>query len=150
MEIREVYDKLCENGVLKEEYKIIEWKGLTHALDFPSVFKTEWIIIVLSQIHDGSWWLEGGPIKITKRIIHRVTSCQTLDRLKTLRSDLKEVIEKKIGAKWNKRGMKIDIIVDPLLNFSIKVISHKLYQSSILNSVPYVGVLWGKEHTRWI
>ena len=29
MEIRDAYKKLCENGVLKKEYKIIEKKGLT-------------------------------------------------------------------------------------------------------------------------
>ena len=69
-------------------------KGLTRALDFPNVFKIEWIKIVFSEIHDGSLWLEGVPIKITKRIIHRVTGYPTLDRPKTLRSDSKEVIEK--------------------------------------------------------
>ena len=41
MEIRQAYEKICENGVLKDEYKIIERKGLTHALEFPTVFKTE-------------------------------------------------------------------------------------------------------------
>lgn len=35
MELREAYGKLCDNGVLKEEYKIVKWKGLTHALAFP-------------------------------------------------------------------------------------------------------------------
>ena len=39
MEIREAYDRLCENGVLKEEYQIIERKGLTHALEFPIIFQ---------------------------------------------------------------------------------------------------------------
>ena len=29
MEIREAYDRLCDNGVLKEEFKIIERTGLT-------------------------------------------------------------------------------------------------------------------------
>ena len=29
MEISQAYDRLCENGVLKEEYKIVESKGLT-------------------------------------------------------------------------------------------------------------------------
>ena len=59
MEIREAYDRLCKNGVIKEEeFKIVERKGLTHALDFPSIFKIEWIKIVLSQIDDGSLWLE--------------------------------------------------------------------------------------------
>ena len=79
MEIRESYNKLYDNSVLKEEFKIIERKGLTRALDFLNVFKTEWIRIVLSQIHDGSLWLDNGPIKITKRIIHRATDYPTLD-----------------------------------------------------------------------
>ena len=110
MEIREYYDRLCENGVLKEEYKIVETKGLTRALEFPTVFKIEWIRLVLSRIHDGSLWLEDGPIKISKRIVHRVIGYPTLDQPKTLRSDSREVIEKNIGAKWNKRAMNIDII----------------------------------------
>lgn len=29
MEIREAYEKLCIDGVLKDEYKIVERKGLT-------------------------------------------------------------------------------------------------------------------------
>ena len=49
---------------------------------------------MLSQIHDGSLWIENGPIKINRRIIHRVTGYPTLDQPKTLRSDLKEVIER--------------------------------------------------------
>lgn len=40
MEIREAYGKLCENGVLREEFKIVEKKRLTCALDFPNIFKT--------------------------------------------------------------------------------------------------------------
>ena len=40
MGIREAYDRLCENGFLKDEYKIVETKGLTHALEFTIVFKT--------------------------------------------------------------------------------------------------------------
>ena len=39
MEIREAYKKLCDNSALKEEFKIVEIKGLTQALDFPNVFK---------------------------------------------------------------------------------------------------------------
>ena len=99
MKIRDAYDRLCENGVLKDEYKIVETKGLTHALEFPTVFKTEWIRLVLSRIHDGSLWLEDGLVKISKRIVHRVTGYPTLDWPETLRSDSKEVIEKNIGAK---------------------------------------------------
>ena len=41
MEMRDSLKQLCDNGVLREEYKIFEKKGLNHALDFPQVFKTE-------------------------------------------------------------------------------------------------------------
>ena len=87
MEIKQAYDRLCENEVLREEFKIVEKKGLTHALYFPNIFKTEWIRILLSRIHDISVWLDNGPIKITKRIIHRVTGYPTLDWPKTMRSE---------------------------------------------------------------
>ena len=99
MEIREAYDKHCVDGTLKDEFKIVETKGLTHCLEFPIVFKIEWIRLVLSRIHDGSIWLEDGLLKITKKIVHRVTGYPILDRPKTLRSDCKEVIEKNTGAK---------------------------------------------------
>ena len=89
MEIIQAYEKLCVDGVLKDKYKIVERKGLTRALGFPTAFKTEWVRIILSRIHDGSLWLEDAPIKISKRIIHRVTGYPTLDRHKTLRSDSK-------------------------------------------------------------
>ena len=42
-----------------------------HALDFPQVFNTEWINIVLRWIHENQIWLENGPIRIAKRIIHK-------------------------------------------------------------------------------
>ena len=58
MELRDAYDKLCDNGILKEEFKIVEKKGLTRALDFPIAFKMEWIKKILSQIHNGYIWLE--------------------------------------------------------------------------------------------
>ena len=122
MEIREEYGRLCENEVLKEEYNIFERKGLTHALDFLNVFKTEWIKIVLSRIDDNSIWLDNGPIKITKKIFHRVTGYPTLDRPKTMRSDAKEVIERNIGAVWNKIEMSIDTIYDPLIDFAMRLL----------------------------
>lgn len=79
MEIKQAYDRLCKNRVSKEKFKIVERKGLTHALDSSIVFKTKWIKKFLSRIHDGCLWLEEGPIKISKRIIHRVTRHPTLD-----------------------------------------------------------------------
>ena len=108
--------------MLKEEFNIVENKGLTHALDFPTTFKIEWIKIVLSRIHNRCIWLEGGPIKINKRVIHRVTRFPTLDRPRALQSDSKEIIEKNTRAKWNKRGMTIDTITDPLVNFCVRVL----------------------------
>ena len=65
MEIREAYDKICVDGALKNEFKIVETKGLTHCFEFPIVFKIEWIRSVLSRIHNGSIWLEDGPMKIS-------------------------------------------------------------------------------------
>ena len=79
MKIREEYERLCENGALKEEYNIAEKKGLTCTLNFPNVFKTKWIKIVLSRIHDISIWLENGIVKITNKIVHRVAGYPTLD-----------------------------------------------------------------------
>ena len=62
------------------------------------------------------------------------------------------MIEKNIGAVWNKRDMTINKITDPLVEFFVRVISHKFYQSSRLNSVPYIVVDVGykivkKDHT---
>ena len=98
MEIHQAYDKLCKNRVLKEEFNIVEKKGLTHALDFPMIYKTEWIRIVLRKIHDGCLWLEGELVKLIKRIMHRVIGYPNLDQPNTLRSDSKEVIEKNTRA----------------------------------------------------
>ena len=36
--------------------------------------------------------------------------------------------------------MTIDTITDPLINFSLRVISHKFYQFRRLNSVPCIAV----------
>ena len=69
-----------------------------------------------------------------------------------MRSDSKEVIEKSTGAVWNKSGMPIDTITDLLIEFAVKVISHKFYQSRRLNSVPYTTMdvgykIFKKDHT---
>ena len=96
--------------------------------------------------------METRPIKITKRIVHRVMRFPSLDRPKTLRSDKKEAIEKNTRAKWNNRGMSIDIVTEPLLDFVVRIISHKFYQSSRLNNVPCIAIdvaykLVKKDHT---
>ena len=96
--------------------------------------------------------METGPVKFTKKNFNRVTGFQSLDRPKTLRSDKREAIEKNTGAKWNNRGMTIDTIKYPLIDFVVRIISHKFYQSNRLNSVPYIEVdvaykLVKKDHT---
>ena len=48
LEIFNTFDKLCDNGKLKDDFSIVEKKGLTKALVFPTVFKIEWIHIVMS------------------------------------------------------------------------------------------------------
>ena len=85
-------------------------------------------------------------------MVHRVTSFPTLHRPKTLRSDKRETIKKNIGEKWNNRGMTNDTITKPLLDFAVRIISPKFYQSSRLNSTPYIVVdvaykLVKKDHT---
>lgn len=94
MKIRDAYNKLYDNGVLREEYKIIEQKGLNCALDFLQVFKTKWIRIILSCIHDNYIWLEGGPIKPTKRIINRVSGYPTLIDLRACKVMQRKLLKK--------------------------------------------------------
>ena len=110
------------------------------ALSFPQSFKIEWIKIMLSEIHDGHLWLENGLVKINKTIIHRVIGYPTLGCPKRMHCDAKGTIETKINIVWNKRGMSIDTIKDPLIEFLVRVISHKFYKSSRLNSMPYIVV----------
>ena len=48
--------------------------------------------------------------------------------------------------------MTIDIVTKPLLHFVVRIISHKFYQSSRLNSVPCIAIdvaykLVKKDHT---
>ena len=55
LEISNAFDNLCDNDKLKDEYTIVEKKGLTKALAFPTIFKTKLIRIVLRRIHDGDF-----------------------------------------------------------------------------------------------
>ena len=50
--IQMAYEKLCDGRILKDEYKIMEKKGLTLSLEFLRNFKIEWIKVILSRIHD--------------------------------------------------------------------------------------------------
>ena len=94
--IRESYEKLCDEWVLKEEFKNFEMKGLTYALEFRRNFKTKEIMVVLRRIHDMKFWLHNGLAEITKMMIHKVTSCLTLDKKNTMRSPSHEEVEENI------------------------------------------------------
>lgn len=92
------------------------------------------------MIHNRCFWFENDPIKITKHKIHRVTGYPILDPAKSMSCGVHEIIKKEIGAKWNKCGMIIDSIFDPMVEFLVRVFTHKFYQSSILNSVPCIAM----------
>ena len=83
-EIREAYEKLCNEVILKEEFKIVERKELSHALELKKNFKIEWIKIVLRRIHDMKFWLQNGPMEIMKKMIHKVIGYPNLDKKKTM------------------------------------------------------------------
>lgn len=129
-------EKLCNEGILKEKFQIIERKGLTRALEFMKNFQFEWIKVVLSRIHDIKYSLKNRPIENTKKIIHRVTCYPTIDRKKTMRSMSLEEIEANIGVDQNRCGLSITNIFDPIIELVESVIAQKLYQLSRLNSVP--------------
>jgi hypothetical protein len=131
---------LCVNGFLKGEFKHLADKGLTHALDFPQGFKDEWIKVILSRVHDMCIWLDNGPVKITKNMIHRVTRYPIVNGKQTMRDNNKEEITLNTGAIWNNRGMTISTIKDLELDFGVRVIAHKFYQLSRLDSVPCTTV----------
>ena len=87
-----------------------------------------------------------------KLIIHRVTRYPTTDHSHAIRSDSKEIIEKNTGAIWNKHDMTIDTITNPLVEFVVRVIAHKFYQSNRINNVPCIAVDMGykmvkRDHT---
>jgi hypothetical protein len=71
--LRLAYEKICEERVLKEQHKCITKKRWTQALKFLRNFKVEQIKIVLRRIRAMKLWLEIGPVKLTKKIIHHVT-----------------------------------------------------------------------------
>lgn len=91
-------------------------------------------------------------MKITKKIVHRVIGYPTLDQPNIMGSEAKEIIERNTGAVWNKRGMTINTIKNPLIAFTVRVIVHKFDQSNRLNNEPCIIVDMGykivkKDHT---
>lgn len=63
-----------------------------------------------------------------------------LDSVKYVHCQGREVIEVITLEKWNKRGMSISTIIDLELDFAMRVIRHKFYQSRKPQSVPCVAI----------
>lgn len=126
---------MCQDGKLKDDHTHIEIKGLKNALYFLKEFKTEWIRVVLNQVHKGKMWLDE-PIKITKDVIQMVTDYPTNDKEKNLRHPPRTETEKLTGANWDGRGMRINTITDLETRFGAYVITYKIFQSRRPNNVP--------------
>ena len=87
-----------------------------------------------------------------KSIINQVIGYSTLDRPKSMKSDVKEVIEKIISVVWNNRRMSTDSILDPLIGFVVRVIAQKFFQSRKINTVSCMAIDLGykivkRDHT---
>ena len=94
----------------------------------------------MEKIYYGHLLQQKNLVKINKTIIYRVIGYPTLGWPKRMHCDAKETIERDTGAIWNKRGMSIDTVSNPLVEFFVRVIAHKFYQSKRLNSVPCILV----------
>lgn len=73
------------------------------------------------------FWLQNGPIEITKKIIRKVTGYPTLDKKKNMQCLSREEVEENTGAKWNGQGLSITNISDPLIKFAVRVIAQNFY-----------------------
>lgn len=114
------------DGKVKDEHTHLEDKGLTNILHFPKDFKTEWIRIVLSKVHDGTMWLDE-LVRITKDVIHMVIGYHVCDKAKSIRHPRKSEIKKLTRDEWDDRGMEINTISDPKTRFSAYVIAYKIF-----------------------
>ena len=74
---------MCVDENLKDEYKNLEATGLIHTLHFQKEFKTSWIRVVLSQVHDMYMWLDE-QVKITTDVIHMFTGYPVNDKVKPI------------------------------------------------------------------
>lgn len=85
-------------------------------------------------------WLHNGPVEITKKMILKVTWYLTLDKKKTMRCLSHEDIKANTEAELIQQGLSISNIINPLIKFAVRLISHKFYQSNRFNSVPFMVV----------
>lgn len=95
---------------------------------------------MLNQIHDIELWLENGKVKIMKKIIHAIIGYPKFDKKKIIRCQRKYADKESTKAEWNDHGILISNIIDPLIDFAMREITHKFYQSSRLSSVSCMTV----------
>ena len=63
-----------------------------------------------------------------------------LSKAKTTKTLGWEELQKKTLTEWDGRGLRINNVTDIELRFGIHIISHNIYSSSRLNSVPCEAV----------
>ena len=65
-----------------------------------------------------------------------------------MRIHAKKAIEKNTWVVWNKRGIAIDTITNPLITFVVRIKAHKFFQSSRLNSLQCIDVDLGYKRVK--
>ena len=128
LEMKEAFNELCVDGVLKPEHKHLETKGLTHILHMLRDFQVKWIRFILSHVHKMQVWLDH-PILITKKMIHKITRLPMLNKAKTTKTLGQVKLTKRTLVKWDGRGMKLSGVIEMELKFGIHVIFYKIYSS---------------------
>lgn len=134
VEMNKEFNELCVDEILKPKHNHLKIKGLTHIIHMPKDFQVKWSIFFLSRIHNGQLWLDH-PILITKNMIHGFTRLLMLNKDKTTKTIGWVELTKWTLVEWDKKAMKLSGMTNMELKFGIHVISHKIYNSSQLNSV---------------
>lgn len=86
-----------------------------NVLYFLREFKLGWIRVILSRVHEGKLWIDE-MVKITKDIIHMVTSYPITNKVKSIRSAPRTETKKLVGEKWDGRGSEPMLLVTRYFN----------------------------------
>lgn len=70
-------------------------------------------------------------------MVHRIMSYPMLDRPKMTKTLARSELAKKTLAEWDDKGMKLNNVTNMETKFKFHVITHNIYNSSRLNSIPY-------------
>lgn len=73
--IQSEYLSLCEDEKLQSKYAKLESLGLINGVEYPIVFRLDWIRLVMRRVHNpGMWLAKGAFTPIMKENLCRVTS----------------------------------------------------------------------------